>query len=115
MMIVEAPWPQPMSATCAPARSFASTPSRAGIHAWIRLPMIRRAEEPLDAMEERVIVLVPADALAGAERLGELVHDPAGGDRGLERADDEGRAVLLGERQRLLGRHRVAARFGRGS
>ena len=73
---------------------------------------IRRAEEPLDAVEERVVVLVPADALAGAERLGELVDDPAGGDRGLERADEERRAVLVGERHRLLGRQRVQARFG---
>ncbi len=73
---------------------------------------VGRAEEPLDAVEHAVIVLVPADALAGAERLGEPVDDPAGRDRGLEGADDEGRAVLVGEGHRLLGRQRVAARLG---
>jgi hypothetical protein len=36
MMIVDAPYPQPTSATFAPARSFASAPSRAGIHDWTR-------------------------------------------------------------------------------
>ena len=34
---VEAPCPQPTSATCAPALSLASTPSSAGIHALARL------------------------------------------------------------------------------
>ena len=37
MRIVEAPWPQPMSATRAPATSFASTPARAGSHVLTRL------------------------------------------------------------------------------
>ena len=36
---VEAPWPQPTSATRAPAASLASTPSRAGIQVLARLLM----------------------------------------------------------------------------
>ena len=36
MMTVEAPWPQPTSATLAPAWSFATTPSRAGSHDVVR-------------------------------------------------------------------------------
>jgi hypothetical protein len=34
---VDEPWPQPMSAMVAPARSFSSTPSSAGSHEGIRL------------------------------------------------------------------------------
>jgi hypothetical protein len=37
--IVEAPRPQPISATVAPARSLSATPSRAGIQDGIRLAM----------------------------------------------------------------------------
>ena len=37
MMIVDAPWPQPTSATLAPAFSRASTPSSAGIQLLTRL------------------------------------------------------------------------------
>jgi hypothetical protein len=36
--MVEAPWPQPMSATHDPASSFSTTPSRAGSQALTRLP-----------------------------------------------------------------------------
>ena len=39
MMMVEAPHPQPKSATLAPSRSLASTPSKAGIHVSVRFPM----------------------------------------------------------------------------
>src|SRR5207302_1696629 len=39
MMIVDAPRPQPTSATLAPRSSFSFTPSSAGIHALTRLPM----------------------------------------------------------------------------
>ena len=36
MWMVDAPWPQPMSATRRPVRSPSSMPSIAGIHAWVR-------------------------------------------------------------------------------
>ena len=69
MMTVEAPWPQPTSATLAPASSFA-------LHAVERRDPLRDQvgpvagpEEPLGAAEQAVVVLVPAHAVAAAERL----------------------------------------------
>ena len=62
------------------------------------------AEEPQHAGEQPVIVLVPADPGAGAER----VHEPAvvgvAGRDDLERAGQEDRAVLGGDHHGLLGR-----------
>ena len=68
------------------------------------------AEEALGALEQVVVVLVPAEALAAAEALGDvrLVLD----DRReqLEGAGDEDGAVVMRERQRLLGRQRERRR-----
>ena len=93
-----------MSATRAPASSFSTTPSSDGSHDVDQVREVAGAEEALGALEQVVVVLVPAEALAGAEALGDvrLVLD----DRReqLERARDERRAVVVGERQRLLGR-----------
>ena len=68
------------------------------------------AEEALGAAEQPVVVLVPAHALAAAERLGDAVL--VGVERGdqLEGAEDVERAVLVGERERLLVGQRVACR-----
>jgi hypothetical protein len=73
---------------------------------------VARPEEARDAVEELVVVLVPADAFACAERVGELGEDAARRDRRLEGADDERRAVGVREHQRLLGRELVAAAAG---
>ena len=66
-------------------------------------------EEPLAAFEQRVVVLVPADAGPAAERLGDLRLVAHGGRHQLEGAGEERRAVLVGERDRVLGGQRVAA------
>ena len=58
-----------------------------------------------------MVMLVPTDAFAGTEALREPLRHSPGEHRRLERADDEGRAVLLREQQRLLGCHRVTARL----
>ena len=108
-MIVDAPWPQPTSATRPPASSLSSTPSSAGIHESTRLRVVAGAEEALGALEEVVVVLVPADALAGAERLADLRLVAHGDVHELERAAEEGRARLVGQRERLLRRERVGA------
>ena len=70
MMIVEAPNPQPTSATRAPSRSLASTPSNDGIHELTRFITVMGLIEPLAAAEQTGIVLMPANALARAKRLG---------------------------------------------
>jgi hypothetical protein len=65
------------------------------------------AEEPLGALEDRGVLLVPGDAGAGAEGLGEAVDagEPAAGDGGA--AGQEGRRCLVGEHRGGLGRQRV--------
>jgi len=65
------------------------------------------AEEPLGALEDSRVLLVPGDAGAGAERPGETVdaREPAAGDGGA--AGQEGRRCLIGEHRGGLGRQRV--------
>ena len=71
--------------------------------------VVARAEEPLAAVENVGHVLVPAQPGSGAGRL----DDPRGvehrAQRDLEEAGQVGRAVRVGERDRLLGRQRVPA------
>ena len=95
------------------ARSFASTPSSAGIHAGTRLRGVAGAEEALGALEHAVVVLVPADA---RRRCGTPRRSSA------RRATlavaswkaprHEVRAVLVGQRDGVLGRQRVAPLAG---
>ena len=66
---VEAPLPQPMSATRAPASSFSCTPVNAGIHALIRLADVARAKELFAAVKDAVLMLVPAHSLRRCEKL----------------------------------------------
>ncbi len=73
---------------------------------------IAHAEEAGAAGEHVGVVFVPADAGAGAERIGEAIDDAARGQRGLKATDDERRAVLLGEQHRLLRGELVAAAVG---
>ena len=64
---------------------------------------IVRAEEALGALEHLGIVLVPANAITCAEGgcdLGLIAHQGA---NDLERSGDEGRTVVLGRREGLLG------------
>ena len=61
-------------------------------------------EEPLGALEQVLVVLVPAHAGAGPERLGQAVGGTHAGRLELEAADDVGRAVLVGEARHLLRR-----------
>ena len=102
MMIVEAPWPQPTSATFAPRSSFSTTPLERGHPFGDQVGPVAGAEEPLRAAEEAVVVLVPAHSLAGAERLQDPVLVRVEGRDQLERTEDVDGAVLVGERERLL-------------
>src|SRR5262249_32360053 len=70
---------------------------------------VARAEEALDAVEELVVMLMPADAPPGQKRLGQRGLDPAGGQRRLKRADHKHWAALGGNHQRLLRREAVAS------
>ena len=57
-----------------------------------------------------MVVLVPADAVAVDEPLGDALAHRDGGVRGLERAQHLVRAGLVGEHQRVLGRQHEARR-----
>ena len=73
---------------------------------------VARAEEALAAGEDVLVVLVPAVAGARAEGvldLGERLERTEGE---LERTGEEDRSGRVGERERLLGGHRVRARGG---
>src|SRR5207247_9123321 len=74
--------------------------------------VVIRAEEALGADEERGVVLVPADTLAGAEGGGDLGLVLEEGGQDLEAALSEGRALLVGEDHGLLGVEAKARRRG---
>ena len=69
-------------------------------------------EEALASLVHVVHVVVPADAVAGLDRLGDARRVEHRADRDLEEAGQVGGAVLVGERDRLLRRQRVATRGG---
>ena len=58
------------------------------------------------------MVLVPADALAADEALGDALADGDGGVRGLEVGDHGHRARVVGEDERVLGRQDVGVQLG---
>ena len=95
-----------------PASSLATTPSSAGSHSATSDVAVADAERPLGAVPEAVVVLVPADALAVHEPLGQALARRDGGVRGLERAGHQERARLVGEDERVLGRQDVGRRLG---
>jgi len=66
-------------------------------------------EEPQHAGEQPVVVLVPADPGAGAERVREPGMVGVARRDDLERAAQEDRAVLVGDHHGLLGRKLVGA------
>ncbi len=69
---------------------------------------IARAEELLAAVEDLLVVLVPAHTRAGAVGLLHPWHGGQSAQCELEGAGEEERAVGVGEGERLLLRHRVA-------
>ena len=73
--------------------------------------LVAGAEEPFGAAEEAVVVLVPPHPFARPERLGDLL--PVGVERldQLERTQHVDRALLVGERHRVLVRERVPVRL----
>ena len=70
--------------------------------------VVARPEEPLGALEQAVMVLVPADALAAAERLADLRPVVHGRRDELEGSGERRRAVVLRQHERVLRRQRVA-------
>ena len=71
--------------------------------------LVAGPEEPLDAAEQAVAVLAPADALAGLEGLGQLRLVGEHGGQRIEAARHVDGAVLVGEHGGLLGRQRERA------
>lgn len=94
MTMVEAPWPQPTSATLPPDFSFASTPSSAGIQTVVRLALYPPPKERLGA-EEEPVMLVPADAIARAEGVDHLFLVQPQARHDLNRRWIERRALLF--------------------
>ena len=68
---------------------------------------VPRAEEPLAAGEDVLVVLTPAVPGPGAERLLDVVLRLEGAERELVGTRQEHRAGRVGQGERLLGRHRV--------
>jgi hypothetical protein len=99
--IVDDPWPHPTSATDDAVERRQPRRDQVGV--------VAGPEEPLAALVHVVVVLVPADSFAGPGGLGDprRVDDRPEGD--LEEAWQVCRAVRVGQRERLLGRKRVAA------
>ena len=107
MMIVEAPWPQPTSATRAPASSFSTTPSSAGSQLAHQVLAVAGAEEGLGSGEETVVVFVPGQARAAPERFDQAVLVGEERRQDVVRTEQIELALLVGERDRLLRRERV--------
>ena len=103
------PWPQPTSATRAPRSSLADDAVERGQPRADEVRGVAGPEEALAAVVDVVDVLVPADAVAAAHGLLDPRRVDHRAERDLEEAGQERRAVLVGERDRLLGRQRVAA------
>src|SRR5580658_9117433 len=63
---------------------------------------VARAKKTLRTDEQLRIVLMPADALACLERVRDLVDRTSGRQRNLKSAGQKCRAVVVGQRERLL-------------
>src|ERR1700730_6878766 len=68
--------------------------------------LVTGAEEARRAAKQALAAPVPADALAGPERFGDLGFVKKGGCDHIADRTHENRTVLVSERQRLLGQHR---------
>src|ERR1700756_4147272 len=104
--MVEAPCPQPMSATRAPRFRRSTTPPRAH-----QLRAIAGAEEALGAAEQAMVMGVPAQAFAGAEGFDDLVFIEPERGRDLESRRHENRALVEREHHRLRRRQCVSPLF----
>src|SRR4026209_1217696 len=125
-MIVEAPCPQPTSATVAPVSSRSPNPPRAGRPALEppanplergdprshEVRVVAGTEEALGAEEQVRLVLVPAHAFSAADRLHHFWRGADGGDHALEAAEDASRALLVRQALRLLLGEEIASRLG---
>jgi hypothetical protein len=105
--MVDAPWPQPTSATLAPRVELGRNAVEGREPVGDQVGGVPGPEEALAAREHLVVVFVPADARAAAERLGDLVLRPQRAERELERAGCEDRPVRVGQREGLFGGERV--------
>ncbi len=106
MSIVELPYPQPISATNAPVRSFASTPSSAGIQSRYQVRGVTVSEDAIGDRVESRIVLVPANAFAGLECLRDL---RLVGEERLSHAEESAHVQLASHRPPVAERARRAA------
>jgi hypothetical protein len=112
MMIVEAPWPQPTSATVASELELLLDAVERRDPLVHEVPPIAGAEEPLDTAEQPVVVLVPSEPASRPEGLADVVLVGEQRRDQLVRAEDVERAVLVRQREGLLVFERV--RVGRG-
>ena len=102
--MVEAPWPQPTSATLAPP--LVERLDGAGQR---RQPLVDqrggvpRPEEPLGAAEQAGVVLVPAEAPPVPERLGDRGLALGRGEHDLEPADTNAGLVSMVNASRCSG------------
>ena len=105
--IVECPWPQPTSATTAPAFELLDDAVEGRQPFGDEAAAIGVAVEGRDAAIEPPVMVAPGDALAGAEGLHRLVLVEPHRGRNVPGIRDEDRAVLVGEDEGLLRRQLV--------
>ncbi len=108
MRIVDAPCPQPTSATLRAGLELPHHAVQGGQPGSDEVGVVAGPEEALAALVDVVDVVVPADALAAPGRLGDarrVVHRAEGD---LEEPGQVRGARLVGQRDGLLGRQRVA-------
>ena len=107
-MIVEAPCPQPTSATFAPAFELLLDASERRDPLGHEIGPVAGAEEALGPAKQAVVVLVPAHPVAAAKCLQDAVFVSVERRDQVIDAEDVKRAVFIGQRQRVLVRERVA-------
>ena len=102
MSTVEAPWPQPTSATVAPCFQLGGHPVQRRQPGGHEVRPVARAEEPFGAVEQTRVVIAPGERAVAAHRrdLLVLVEEQRGQHAGA--AGHVHRRVLDGQRQRLL-------------
>ena len=107
MRTVDAACPQPTSATRAPRLELGDDAVERGQPGVDEVRDVAGLEEPFGPDEQAGVVLVPAEALAGAEPVGDGVDVPEGADGDLHARGEVGRAVRVGEGRGLLRAQRI--------
>jgi hypothetical protein len=102
MMMVEAPWPQPTSATRAPRLELGLDAVQGRDPGLDQVGPVAGGEEHLAAVEDLGVLLVPADPGATAERLGDARLGLEAGQGELERPGQVGQAGRVGQGEGLL-------------